>query len=117
MNSVGNNTQIGSQNTPQESSQPIQGRSVFIVESTENGIAVQTSFMAEDGRLLQMACLFPDIEYALAQIDEMRRLVLFNFSKAAQIGLQINSENSIKNREKDEALALVAKHELNQLRS
>ena len=50
------------ENNVTEASQPIQGRSVFIVESTENGIAVQTSFMAEDGRLLQMACLFPDIE-------------------------------------------------------
>ena len=104
------------ENNVTEASQPIQGRSVFIVESTENGIAVQTSFMAEDGRLLQMACLFPDIEYALAQIDEMRRLVLFNLSKAAQIGLQLNSEDSIKKREKDEALGIIAKHELNQIR-
>ena len=104
------------ENNVTEASQPIQGRSVFIVESTENGIAVQTSFMAEDGRLLQMACLFPDIEYALAQIDEMRRLVLFNFSKAAQIGLKMNSEDSIIKREKDEALALIAKYELNQMR-
>jgi len=111
-----NNAENNSESLEQDASQPIQGRSVFIVESTENGIAVQTSFMAEDGRLLQMACLFPDIEYALAQIDEMRRLVLFNFSKAAQIGLKINSEDSIIKREKDEALALIAKYELNQMR-
>ena len=64
----------------------------------------------------ELSLLFPDIEYALAQIDEMRRLVLFNFSKAAQIGLQLNSEDSIKKREKDEALGIIAKHELNQIR-
>jgi len=68
---------------------PIQGRSVFIVETTAQGIAVQTAFATEDGRVLQLPALFPDLDYAYAQIDEMRRLVGQHFAKAAHIGVQV----------------------------
>lgn len=67
----------------------VTGRSVFIVETTKAGVAVQTSFMTEDGKLLQMPAIFPDVHYAIAQIDELRQLVMQHFTHAAQVGVQM----------------------------
>lgn len=67
----------------------VQGRSVFLVETTASGIAVQTSFLTEDGQMLQMPAIFPNLDYALAQIDELRRLVSLHFAQAAQVGAQV----------------------------
>lgn len=67
----------------------VSGRSVFIVETTQAGVAVQTSFMTEDGKLLQMPAVFPDVQYALAQIDELRNLVMRHFTQAAQVGARV----------------------------
>ncbi len=65
------------------------GRSIFLVETTHAGIAVQTSFMTEDGKFLQMPAIFPELPYALAQIDTLRNLVIQHFSQAAQVGAQV----------------------------
>ena len=73
--------------TPTETA--IQGRSVFIVETTAQGVAVQTAFAAADGRMLQLPAMFPDVDYAYAQIDDLRRLVGQHFAQAAQVGAQI----------------------------
>jgi hypothetical protein len=89
----------------------IKGRSVFIIETTGKGILVQTSFETEDGRLLEMPAIFPNIEYALAQIDEMRRLVVSKFSEAASIGIQAISADVQKKKTHAEALAFIAAHE------
>jgi hypothetical protein len=89
----------------------IKGRSVFIIETTGKGILVQTSFEAEDGRLLQMPAIFPNIEYALAQIDEMRRLVVSKFSEAASIGIESISADLLKKKTHADALAFIAAHE------
>jgi hypothetical protein len=70
----------------------IQGRSIFIVETTAAGIAVQTGFLAEDGRVIQMPALFPTQDYALSQIDELRKAVLLHFVQAAQVGAQVIAE-------------------------
>jgi hypothetical protein len=67
----------------------IQGRSVFMVETTAQGVAVQTAFAAADGRMLQLPAMFPDVDYAYAQIDELRRLVGQHFAQAAQVGAQV----------------------------
>ena len=48
----------------------------------EVGVAVQTAFLADDGRLLQMPAVFPNLEYALQQVDEMRQMVINQFSVA-----------------------------------
>jgi hypothetical protein len=72
-----------------EAQTTISGRSVFIVETTQAGVAVQTSFMTDDGKFLQMPAIFPDVQYALAQIDELRQLVLQHFSQAAKVGAQV----------------------------
>jgi hypothetical protein len=96
---------------PQEEGDAINGRSIFIIETTGKGILVQTSFEAEDGRLLEMPAIFPNIEYALAQIDEMRRLVINKFSEAASIGIQTISADVQKKKTHAEALAFIAAHE------
>ena len=67
----------------------IQGRSVFVVETTAQGVAVQTAFAAADGRMLKLPAMFPDVDYAYAQIDELRRLVGQHFAQAAQVGAQV----------------------------
>ena len=72
----------------------VTGRSIFIVETIPAGISVQTSFMTEDNKLLQMPAVFPDVQYALAQIDELRHLVLQHFTKAAQVGAQVIAAQS-----------------------
>ncbi len=96
---------------PQVEGDEIKGRSIFIIETTGKGILVQTSFEAEDGRLLEMPAIFPNIEYALAQIDEMRRLVVRKFSEAASIGIEAISADLLKKKTHAEALAFIAAHE------
>ena len=95
---------------PQTEGDSIVGRSIFIIETTGKGILVQTSFEAEDGRLLEMPAIFPNIEYALAQIDEMRRLVVNKFSEAATIGIQSISSDVLKRKAREDALAYIAVH-------
>ena len=65
-----------------EEQPPISGRGVFAVSRVEVGVAVQTAFLADDGRLLQMPAVFPNLEYALQQVDEMRQMVINQFSLA-----------------------------------
>ena len=60
--------------------QPISGRAVFAVSRVDVGVAVHTAFLAEDGRLLQMPAVFPNLEYALQQVDEMRQMLINQFS-------------------------------------
>jgi hypothetical protein len=69
--------------TPTLEQQPISGRAVFAVSRVDVGIAVHTAFLAEDGRLLQMPAVFPNKEYALQQIEEMRQMVIQQFETAA----------------------------------
>jgi hypothetical protein len=64
----------------------IQGRSIFIVETTASGIQVKTGFLAEDGRVLELPAIFPTQEYALSQIDELRKIVIQHFAQAQQAG-------------------------------
>jgi excinuclease UvrABC nuclease subunit len=88
------NDQVLSQETIAEEQSALRGRSVFLVETTASGIAVQTSFMTEDGQLLKMPAIFPDVQYAFAQIDELKNLVAQHFSKAAQVGAQIIAQQA-----------------------
>ena len=80
------------QNTPIE--QTIKGRSVFLVETTPAGIAVQTALLTEDGKLLNAPAVFPDVEYAFAQVDELKRLISTHFSQAALLGAQVASQQA-----------------------
>ena len=67
----------------------VTGRGVFVVETVPVGVAVRTAFLTEDGRLLESPTVFPDLMYALAQIDELKQLVTQRFAEAAQIGAQV----------------------------
>ena len=55
--------------------QVVKGRSVFLVETTPAGIAVQTALLTEDGKLLNAPAIFPDVEYAFTQVDELKSLI------------------------------------------
>lgn len=68
---------------------PLRGRSVFMVETVPAGVSVRPAFLAEDGRLLDMPAVFPDLTYALSQIDELKQLVTAHFAQAAQVGMQV----------------------------
>lgn len=74
--------------------QQVKGRSVFVVETTPAGIAVQTALLTDDGKVLQMPAIFPDVQYAFAQIDELKRLVSQHFSQAAKVGGQVLAQQN-----------------------
>lgn len=68
----------------------VKGRSVFVVETTPAGIAVQTALLTDGEKLVPMPAIFPDVEYAFNQIDALKRLVSQHFSEAARLGAQIS---------------------------
>lgn len=72
--------------------QVIKGRSVFLVETTQAGIAVQTALLMEDGKLMNAPAIFPDVEYAFTQVDELKRLISAHFSQAARFGAQVAAQ-------------------------
>jgi type IV secretory pathway TraG/TraD family ATPase VirD4 len=53
------------------------------------GVAVSATVVTEDGKALAMPAIFPNLGYALSQIDEMRALVIRHFEQASQIGVQV----------------------------
>ena len=78
--------------------QNISGRGVFVVETVAAGVAVRSAFLADDGRLIDIPAVFPDLMYAMAQIDELRQLVARRFAEAAQIGSQVIAQQIQSNR-------------------
>lgn len=94
--------QVAEDAHPNPSKETVRGRSIFLVETTTSGIAVQTSFLTEDGKLLQLPAIFPDAQYALTQIDELRNLVLQHFSKAAQVGAQVMAKKEASDADRPE---------------
>jgi len=72
-----------------EAGQSITGRSVFLVETVAAGVSVRTLFMTEDQKLMEMPAVFPELGYALSQIDELRHAVMQHFAQAAQVGAQV----------------------------
>ena len=70
----------------------VQGRGAFIVEMTAAGVAVASTVVTTDGRALALPAIFPNLGYALSQIDEMRALVVRHFDQASQIGVQVMAQ-------------------------
>lgn len=64
----------------------LRGRSVFVVQTTGKGVVVRSAWLSEDKKLMEMPAVFPEVDYALAVIDDLRKQVLEHFSRAAQIG-------------------------------
>ncbi len=73
------------------------GRSVFAVETVAAGIAVQTALLTEDNKVILVPAVFPDVGYALQQIDELRQMVLDHFTRAAKVGAQVLAEEAAQN--------------------
>lgn len=71
------------------SPEQIRGRSIFAIETTAEGVKVETVFLTEEGKLLKLPAVFPNQEYALAQIDELRTKVIKHFVEAANVGAKI----------------------------
>lgn len=67
----------------------ITGRGVFVVQIVSGGVAVRSSMLVEGDRLVEMPAIFPDVHYAMAQIDELKNLVARHFAEAAQLGTQM----------------------------
>ena len=74
--------------TPEQ--QSIKGQSAFHVELSPVGVVVRTVFVGENDSLhAAPAAVFANLEIALQQLDEMKRLVIRHFSEAAFVGLQV----------------------------
>jgi hypothetical protein len=82
------------QAAPQTEEQQLNGRSIFLIETVPVGVSVRTVFLTEDEKLLQMPGLFPNLAYALDQIDQLRAGVIRHFEQAAQVGAQIIAEQA-----------------------
>lgn len=67
----------------------ITGRAVFSVDMSAGGVVVRTAFLTEQNQVIEMPAVFPDLQYALAQIDSLRQIVIDRFAQAAQIGIQV----------------------------
>ena len=61
--------------------QPITGRGVFAVRTLGSAVSVEAAFLAEDGNVLRLPAVFPNREYALEQIDELRAIVIKHFDE------------------------------------
>ncbi|PIT78099.1 hypothetical protein B9Z31_01170 [Limnohabitans sp. G3-2] len=74
--------------SPQEG-HPITGRGVFVVQIVSGGVAVRSGMLVDGDKLIEMPAIFPDVHYAMAQIDELKNLVARHFAEAAQLGAQM----------------------------
>jgi|GEM_PF-5459281 len=66
----------------------IRGRSAFNVELTPAGVVVSTVFVSDDEQVRPMPAVFPNLEYALGQIDALRGMVVNQFAQAAELGMK-----------------------------
>ena len=60
---------------------PVTGRGVFAVRTLGGAVSVEAAFLAEDGNVLRLPAVFPNREYALAQVDELRQIVNQHFDQ------------------------------------
>lgn len=75
--------------TTTDASESLVGRSAFLIETVAAGVSVRTVFMCEDQRVLEMPAVFPELSYALSQIEDLKRAVIQHFAQAAQVGAQV----------------------------
>ena len=61
--------------------QSITGRGVFAVRTLGNAVSVEAAFLAEDGNVLRLPAVFPNREYAMAQVDELRQILNHHFDE------------------------------------
>lgn len=75
----------------------IEGRSVFSVDIVPQGIQVKTLFLTNDDKLLDAPAIFPNVEYATQQMEELKAIVLQKFAEApkAKVRPRSNASNVI----------------------
>lgn len=80
----------------------IEGRSVFSVEITSQGVLVKTLFLTKDGKLIDAPAVFPTPDYAFEQIDSLKKIVSQKFSDAVKMTgeAMTSSSNLVKNLKK-----------------
>ena len=59
--------------------QNVTGRGVFAVRTLGDAVSVEAAFLAEDGNVLRLPAVFPNRQYAMEQIDELRAIVNKHF--------------------------------------
>jgi len=80
-------TSAASESTPAQTS--INGQSAFHVELSPVGVVVRTVFVGEDSSLhAAPLAVFDNIETAMHQLDELKRIVIRHFGEAAVAGFQ-----------------------------
>lgn len=94
MSNVEQNTAVQPTEAPAADQQPLTGRSVFAVDTSAAGIVVRTAFVTEQNQVMEMPAVFPDLPYALSQIDALRQLVIERFTQAAQVGAQVLAQQA-----------------------
>ena len=63
---------------------PVTGRGVFAVRTLGNAVSVESAFLEENGNILRLPAVFPNREYALAQVEELRTIINQHFDLLAQ---------------------------------
>lgn len=61
--------------------QSITGRGVFAVRTLGNAVSVESAFLVEDGNILRLPAVFPNREYAMSQVDELRQILNHHFDE------------------------------------
>ena len=61
--------------------QSITGRGVFAVRTLGNAVSVESAFLVQDGNILRLPAVFPNREYAMAQVDELRQILNQHFDE------------------------------------
>lgn len=64
---------------------PVTGRSVFAVRTLGNAVSVESVFIEEGGNVLRLPAVFPNHQYAMEQIDELRKIVIQHFEQMNEI--------------------------------
>lgn len=78
-----------------QTSQALQGRSIFAVETVAGGVMVRPAFLtSENGVMIASSAIFPSLSYSLQQIDALRRVVEHHFNQAATLGSHLVAQNA-----------------------
>lgn len=72
-----------------KTTEQLQGRSVFAIETVPAGVSVRTVFLTQDEKLLEMPAVFPNLQYALLQVEELKQHIIKHFEEAAKVGVQV----------------------------
>lgn len=63
---------------------PVTGRGVFAVRTLGSAVSVESAFLEEGGKVLRLPAVFPNRDYAMQQIDELRQIVNQHFDDVAK---------------------------------